>query len=95
MNANANANVTTNTALHVLVFVVLFSIGFFAFLWFLSSSKKNASSIYYVETRVPLEKNVNAASATTQQRKERTLDNPVVKLNGKDVYLTVNKNPPR
>jgi flagellar basal body-associated protein FliL len=85
----------TDTTLQVLVFVVLFSVGFFAFLWFLSSSKKDASSIYYVETRVPLEKNVNAASETTQQRKERTLDNPVVKLNGKDVYLTVNKNPPR
>jgi hypothetical protein len=85
----------TDTTPQVLVFVVLFSVGFFAFLWFLSSSKKDASSIYYVETRVPLEKNVNAASETTQQRKERTLDNPVVKLNGKDVYLTVNKNPPR
>jgi len=93
MNANTNAN--ANKTLHVLIFVVLFSIGFFAFLWFLSSSKKNASSIYYVETRVPLDKNVNAASATTQKRKERTLDNPVVKLNGQDVYLTVNKNPPR
>jgi len=90
-----NATETANTTLQVLLFVVLFSIGFFAFLWFLSSSKKNAASIYYVETRVPLEKNVNAASETTQQRKERTLDNPVVKLNGKDVYLTVNKNPPR
>lgn len=91
MNMNTNAT----TTLKVLVFVVLFSIGFFAFLWVLSSSQKNADSIYYVETRVPLDKNVNAASETTQQRKERTLDNPVVKLNGKDVYLTVNKNPPR
>jgi hypothetical protein len=86
---------TANTTFTVLLFVVLFSLGFFAFLWFLSSSKKNASSIYYVETRVPLEKNVNAAGNTTQKRKERTLDNPVVKLNGKEVYLTVNKNPPR
>ena len=90
---------SVNTTFTVLLFVALFSIGFFAFLWFLrvlpSSSQKNASSIYYVETRVPLDKNVNAAGNTTQQRKERTLDNPVVTLNGKEVYLTVNKNPPR
>lgn len=90
---------SVNTTFTALLFVALFSIGFFAFLWFLrfrpSSSQKNASSIYYVETRVPLDKNVNAAGNTTQQRKERTLDNPVVMLNGKEVYLTVNKNPPR
>jgi len=83
-----------NIALTVLLFVVVFSVVIFVLLW-ASSSKKNAASIYYTETRYPLDKNVNAASATTQQRKERTLDNPVGKLNGQQVYLKVSTNPPR
>jgi len=86
---------TANTALTVLLFVVLFSIGFFMFQWATAAAKTQnpASSMYRVENRIPA--NVNAASTTTQQRKQQTLNNPVGMLNGQQVYLKVSTNPPR
>jgi hypothetical protein len=74
-----------------LLFVGVFSLLFFlayTFVW-------DATPPPFLEDRSPVRKGINAASLTTADRREQTLNNPVVTFKGQQVYLNVEKNPAR
>jgi hypothetical protein len=76
----------------ILYFGFFFSIYAIAYTMFMYTTARLDERTYASRA---ISSGVNAASLTTTQRKKRTLDNPVGRLNGQQVYINVSTNPAR